>query len=178
MTTLAAVDLKILRALQENGGLSNVELSERVGMSPSPCLRRVKQLEAEGLIGGYVALLDRRKVGLGVMAYVEVKAPANSDSASVEKFRNAVQREPAVVGCYVMAGGFDFLLKIVVEDLDAYADFAVNRLLRMPGVTDIRSSFVMESVKDTTALPLEHLTPRAPPARSRPRPGSRKRRKP
>jgi Lrp/AsnC family leucine-responsive transcriptional regulator len=158
MTELNRVDLQILEILQHDGRLPNVELAERIGMSPSPCLRRVKQLEASGLIERYVALLDRRKAGLGILAYAEVKVPRRDDDAHVERFKAAVQREPMVIGCHILAGQYDFLLKVVAADLDAYADFLVHRLLKMPGVQDVRSSFVMETVKDTTALPLDHLS--------------------
>ena len=157
MTTLSKVDIQILDILQNEGRISNVELAERIGMSPSPTLRRVKQLEASGYIERYVAHLDRRQAGLGLVAYAEVKVPRQNDDAHVERFKAAVLAEPLVIGCYVLAGPFDFLLKVVAVDLDAYSDFLVQRLLKMPGVQDVRSSFVMETVKDTTALPLGHL---------------------
>jgi Lrp/AsnC family leucine-responsive transcriptional regulator len=153
---LNRADRKILQILQQDGKLTNVELAERVGLSPSPCLRRVKQLEAAGLITGYVALLDRRKAGLGVLAYVEVRVDRHSDTAA-DAFREAVLREPEVVGCYVMTGPYDYLLRVVAPDLDAYADFTMKRLVKMPAVKDIRSSFVLETLKDSTALPLDYL---------------------
>lgn len=159
MTDLSRADLQILDILQQDGRLPNVELAERIGMSPSPCLRRVKQLEGSGLIERYVALLDRRKAGLGILAWAEVKLPRRDDQAHVDNFMAAVQREPMVIGCWIMAGQYDLLLKVVAADLDAYADFLVHRLLKMPGVQDVRSSFVLETVKDTTALPLDHLSP-------------------
>ncbi|MDB5456504.1 MAG: asnC family transcriptional regulator, partial [Caulobacter sp.] len=143
---LNRADRKILQILQQDGKLTNVELAERVGLSPSPCLRRVKQLEAAGLITGYVALLDRRGAGLGVLAYVEVGVDRHSEEAA-EGFREAVMREPMVVGCYVMTGPYDFLLRVVAPDLDAYADFTMKRLVKMPGVKDIRSSFVLDTLK-------------------------------
>ncbi len=158
MTELSRADLQILDILQQDGRLPNVDLAERIGMSPSPCLRRVKQLEAAGLIERYVALLDRRKAGLGILAYAEVKLPRRDDESHVDNFMAAVQREPMVIGCYILAGQYDVLLKVVAADLDAYADFLVHRLLKMPGVQDVRSSFVMKTVKDTTALPLDHLS--------------------
>ena len=153
---LTRADRKILQILQEDGKISNVDLAERVGLSPSPCLRRVKQLEATGLIAGYVALLDRRKAKLDVLAYVEVQVDRHTETAA-EAFREAVLREPEVVGCYVMTGGYDYLLKVVVPNLDAYADFTMKRLLKMPAVKDIRSSFVLDTIKDSTALPLDYL---------------------
>ena len=152
---LTRADRKILQILQKDGKISNVDLAERVGLSPSPCLRRVKQLEASGLISGYVALLDRRKAKLDVLAYVEVQV--NHVEGAAEAFQQAVLRQPEVVSCHAMTGGFDYLLKVAVPNLDAYADFTMKRLLKMPAVKDIRSSFVLDTIKDSTALPLDYL---------------------
>jgi Lrp/AsnC family leucine-responsive transcriptional regulator len=152
--TMNSTDRKILSALQADGRLSNVALAEQIGMSPSPCLRRVKQLEESGHIGHYVAILDRRKMGLGMMAFVEVKVPQVANALIIEQFKEAVRREPAIIGCYVMAGQFDFLLKVVAQDMDAYSALAQNVLLQLPGVQDMRSSFVLEAIKDTTELPM------------------------
>jgi Lrp/AsnC family leucine-responsive transcriptional regulator len=156
MVAFSPMDTKILRVLQADAGLNNVELAERVGLSPSPCLRRVKQLEQDGVIAGYVALLDRRKIGLDIMAFVEVQVDRHSDTVA-EAFRKAIERQPEVIACYAMTGSFDYLLKVVVPSLDAYADFTMHRLLKIPGVKDVRSSFVLDMLKDATALPLEHL---------------------
>lgn len=158
MAELTEVDLRILEALQADGRLTNVELAERVGLSPSPCLRRVKALEARGLLKGYVALLDRRAIGLGVMAFVEVQVERNSETAA-EAFTGALERESAVVACYAMTGPYDYLLQVVTPTLDDYAQFAMQRLLKIPGVKDVRSSFALESAKESTALPLGHLRP-------------------
>jgi Lrp/AsnC family transcriptional regulator, leucine-responsive regulatory protein len=152
--TINSTDRKILSALQADGRLSNVALAEQIGMSPSPCLRRVKQLEESGHIDNYVAILDRRKMGLGMMAFVEVKVPQVANALIIEQFKEAVRREPAIIGCYVMAGQFDFLLKVVARDMDAYSALAQNVLLQLPGVQDMRSSFVLEAIKDTTELPI------------------------
>lgn len=154
MTELSASDRRILAELQRDGSLSNVALAEKVGMSASPCLRRVKQLEAAGLIRRYVALLDERKLGVGLTAYVEVKVPQVAGEAIVERFKAAVAREPAITGCFVIAGQYDFLLRVVARDLDAYSHLTQTVLLRLPGVQDTRSSFVLEAVKDTTELPI------------------------
>ena len=162
MAELTDVDMRILEALQADGRLTNVDLAERVGLSPSPCLRRVKALEARGLIKGYVALLDRRAIGLGVMAFVEVQVERNSDTAA-EGFIGALERESAVVACYAMTGPYDYLLQVVTPTLDDYAQFAMQRLLKIPGVKDVRSSFALEAAKESTALPLGHL--RAAPRR-------------
>jgi Lrp/AsnC family transcriptional regulator, leucine-responsive regulatory protein len=153
---LSRTDRKILGVLQADGRLTNVELAERVGLSPSPCLRRVKQLEASGLISRYVALLDRRKLGLGVLAFVEVQLDRHNDAA-VEAFREGIVRAPEVVSCHMMTGAFDYLLTVVAPDLDAYADFTMRRLLKLQGVKDVRSSFVLDTLKDSTALPLDQV---------------------
>jgi Lrp/AsnC family leucine-responsive transcriptional regulator len=154
VTDLSRTDRQILAILQEEGGLSNVALAERVGMAPSPCLRRVKQLEAAGLIRRYVALLDDRRLGLGITAYVEVKVPQVTGEAIVERFKEAVRRQPAITACYIMAGQYDFLLKIVARDMQDYSTLAQDVLLKLPGVQDMRTSFVLEAIKDTTALPI------------------------
>ncbi|HYE49927.1 MAG TPA: Lrp/AsnC family transcriptional regulator [Azospirillaceae bacterium] len=151
-SSLDSADLRILDALQRNGRLSNVDLAEKVGLSPSPCLRRVKDLEEDGYIQGYAAILDRRKLGLGVVAFVEVKIDQNAEGDAV--FRRAVGQIPEVVSCFVMTGTMDYLLQIVVPDLDAYAEVSMKRLLQVPGVKDVRSSFVIDVVKHSTALPL------------------------
>jgi Lrp/AsnC family transcriptional regulator, leucine-responsive regulatory protein len=159
MTKIGAADLRILAELQKDASLSNVALAERIGMSPSPCLRRVKQLEAAGLIRRYAALLDAAKLGLGLTAYVEVKVPQVAGDDIVARFKQAVMGEPAITGCFVTAGQFDFLLRVVVSDIDAYSALAQNVLLKLPGVQDMRTSFVLEAVKDTTELPLAHARP-------------------
>ncbi|AYV47166.1 ArsR family transcriptional regulator [Caulobacter flavus] len=153
---LTRTDKKILDVLQRDSGVTNVELADRVGLSPSPCLRRVKQLEAAGLISGYVALLDRRKARLDLLAYVEVAVDRHNEAAA-EAFKEAVLREPMVVGCHAMTGSYDYLLRVVAPNLDAYAEFTMKRLLKMPAVKDIQSSFVLETIKDSTALPLDYL---------------------
>jgi Lrp/AsnC family leucine-responsive transcriptional regulator len=160
MSELSRTDIRILQVLQNDARLTNVELAERVGMSASPCLRRVRQLEAKGVIGAYVALLDRRALGLDIMAFVEVHIDRHNDKA-VEAFAGAVMKEPEVAACYALTGAFDYLIQVIAPNLDAYAEFTMNRLLRMPGVKDVRSSFVLQSVKQSTALPLRHLSPAA-----------------
>ena len=151
-TTLDSADLRILEALQRNGRISNVDLAEQVGLSPSPCLRRVRDLEEAGYIQGYAAILDRRRLGLGVVAFVEVKIDQNAEGDA--RFRAAVEKIPEVVSCFVMTGTMDYLLQIVVPDLDSYAEVSMKRLLQIPGVNDVRSSFVLDVVKHSTSLPL------------------------
>lgn len=152
--TLSNSDRKILRILQADGRMPNVALAEQIGMSPSPCLRRLKQLEDSGIISRYAAILDREKLGLGIMAFVEVKVPQVADASIVDLFKEAVCREPSIIGCYVTAGQFDFLLTVVAKDMTSYSVLAQTVLLKLPGVQDMRSSFVLESIKDTTVLPL------------------------
>ncbi len=147
------VDLKILQVLQLEGRIANVELAERVGLSPSPCLRRLKQLEASGLIRGYAALLDRKRLGFGVEAFMQVSLERHQDRFD-KAFRKAVLSHPEIVGCYVMTGEMDYLLHVVARDLEAYGRFTLEVLLKMPGVKDSKSSLALEVVKDSTALPL------------------------
>ena len=149
-------DRKILAVLQSEAGLTNVELADRIGLSPAPCLRRVKALEDAGVIEGYRARLNRHAIGLGVLAFVEVHLERHTDGIT-DKFLAAVNKVPEVVRCYLMTGSLDFLLEVAAKDLDAYADFAMNSLLKLPGVKDVRSSFVLKEVKATDALPLHHL---------------------
>jgi Lrp/AsnC family transcriptional regulator, leucine-responsive regulatory protein len=152
--SLTPADLRILRVLQAEGRIANVDLAQRVGLSPSPCLRRMKQLEASGTIRGYVALLDRKRLGFGVEAFVQVSLERHQDRYD-KIFREAVLSHPEIVGCYVMTGEMDYLLHILARDLEAYGRFTLEILLKMPGVKDVRSSLALQVVKDSTALPLE-----------------------
>lgn len=151
---LSSTDRTILNALQHDGKLTNVALAERIGMSPSPCLRRVRQLEEAGYIAGYAAQLDRRKIGLGILAYVEIKVPQTGDVSVIERFKRAVLDEPSIVGCFITAGQFDFLLKVVAPDIDAYSRLAQEVLLKLPGVQDMRTTFALEAIKDSIQLPI------------------------
>lgn len=153
---LDAVDVGILRALQENGRLTNVELADKVGLSPSPCLRRVKALEAGGVIRGYHAALDRNELGLGLTVFVGVKV-AHRPGKSSPTFWDAIQALPEVVSCHLVSGEADFLLQIVVPDLAAYERLLLDRLLTLPGVSDVRSNFAIKTIKSPSALPLGHL---------------------
>jgi Lrp/AsnC family leucine-responsive transcriptional regulator len=153
---LDRTDRKILDLLQREGRLSNVELAEKVALSPSPCLRRVRALEEAGVIKQYVALLEPAKVGLALLAYVSVKLEKRG-KMPIDEFSRAVQAWPEVVACYSMTGEMDYLLRVQVEDLDHYTRFMMDRLLKQTGVVDVKSNFVLERVKDTTALPLAHL---------------------
>jgi Lrp/AsnC family leucine-responsive transcriptional regulator len=149
-------DRRILEQLQADGRLSNQELAERVLLSPSPCLRRVRALEHSGVIQRYAALLDPQQVGLELLAYVSVKLEKRG-KMPVDQFTRAVQGWPEVVACFSMTGDMDYLMRVQVEDLAHYSRFIMDKLLKQPGVIDIRSNFVLERVKETTALPLEQL---------------------
>jgi Lrp/AsnC family leucine-responsive transcriptional regulator len=155
-TALDRTDRRILDALQREGRLSNFELAQRVNLSPSPCLRRVRALESTGVIREYVALLDPLQVGLGLLAFVIVKLEKRGKTPT-EQFWRAVQGWPEVVACYAMTGDMDYLLRVHVEDLNHFSRFVMDKLLKQPGVIDVHSNFVLERVKDTTALPLAHL---------------------
>jgi Lrp/AsnC family transcriptional regulator, leucine-responsive regulatory protein len=163
---LAASDLRILRALQADGRIANVDLAARVGLSPSPCLRRTKQLEASGIIRSYAALLDRKKLGFSVEAFVQVSLDRHQDRLD-RAFREAVLARSEVIGCYVMTGEMDYLLHVLVRDLEAYGQFTMAVLLKMPGVKDVKSSLALEVVKESTALPLDRMEDRPAPAAKR-----------
>jgi Lrp/AsnC family leucine-responsive transcriptional regulator len=153
---LDRVDRRLLEVLQEEGRLSNVALAERVHLSPSPCLRRLKALEQSGVIEGYRAVLDREAIGLGLTVFVEVKVEAHSEDTAlaVEK---AVSQMPEVVSCHIVSGAADFLLEVVVPDLRAYERLLLGSLLKLPAVSDVRSNFAIRTVKAASPLPLGHL---------------------
>lgn len=153
---LDAFDRKILAALQRDGRLSNVQLAEEIGLSPSPCLRRVRMLEDAGVIRGYQAILDRDEVGLGMTIFVGIKVERHTDERA-EAFRQAVTALPEVISAFLVSGESDFLLQVVVSDLRAYDRFVTGKLLKLPGVSDIRSNFAINTVKAPGALPLGHL---------------------
>jgi Lrp/AsnC family leucine-responsive transcriptional regulator len=155
-TPLDRIDRRILELLQRDGRLTNVELAAKIALSPSPCLRRVRALEEDGVIRDYVALVDPARVGLGLLAFASVKLEKGG-TKPLDDFRAAVQGWPEVIACYAMTGDTDYLLRVHVEDLEHYSRFMMNRLLKQPGVIDVRSNFVLERIKDTTALPLGHL---------------------
>jgi Lrp/AsnC family leucine-responsive transcriptional regulator len=151
---LDRTDRRILEALQQDGRLTNQELAERVSLSPSPCLRRVRRLEEEGVIRQYVALVDADKVGLGLLAYVSVRLQKHVGGSHlpIDEFARDVQRWPEVVACYAMTGDMDYLMRIQVEDLAHFSRFAMDTLMKHPAVIDIRSSFTLKKIKETTAL--------------------------
>lgn len=153
---LDSIDHRILEILQREGRLSNQELADRVALSPAPCLRRVRALEKVGVIRQYAALLDPRKVGLGMTAVITVKLEKKGNMPA-EEFAKAVRGWPEVIGCYSMTGETDYLLWAFMEDLDHYTRFLTGRLLKLTYVVDVKSNLVLEAVKATTALPLNQL---------------------
>lgn len=157
MSTLDRYDLNILAELQRNARISNQELAERIGLSPSPCSRRVKHLEDEGYIVRQVALLDRKKLGLTLTAYVLIGMDRHTPER-FEHFQEKIRQHPEVVECCVITGmEADILLKVVVEDMDHYQAFLLGNLTRIEGVSSVRSSFVLNQVIASTELPLNHL---------------------
>jgi Lrp/AsnC family leucine-responsive transcriptional regulator len=153
---LNRVDRKILDILQRDGRLSNLEVASRVSLSPSATLRRIRALEAAGVIRRYVALVEPRKVGLGLMAFVNVKLEKGGRTPA-DAFARAVKDWPEVMACHSLTGDMDYLLRVQVENLEHFSRFVMDSLLKHPGVLDVKSSFVLEEVKETTALPLSYL---------------------
>ncbi len=154
--SLDAFDQRILDALQQDGRLSNVQLAEQIGLSPSPCLRRVRLLEEAGVIRRYQADLDRDSIGLGLTVFVGIKVERHHEEQA-ESFRQAVIGLPEVISVHLVSGEADFLLQVVVPDLRAYEHFLTGTLLKLPGVRDIRSNFAIQTVKAPGPLPLHHL---------------------
>jgi Lrp/AsnC family leucine-responsive transcriptional regulator len=147
-------DRKILELLQENAQLSNLELAERIGLSPSPCLRRVRALEEGGVIAGYRALLDARRLGLTLTALVHISMDRHTPDRFAN-FEKQVARLPEVLECLLITGqAADYQLKVVVRDMDAYQQLLLEQITRIEGVTGVHSSFVLRAVLDRTALPL------------------------
>ena len=150
-------DRLILAALQQDGGLSNLELAERVGLSPSPCSRRVQKLEEAGVIRGRAALLDSKALGLGLTVLIQISMDRHTPER-FENFETTVRTYEEVQQCYLITGqSADYLLKVVVPDMDAYQAFLLDKITRIEGVSGVHSSFVMRKVIDTTALPLSYL---------------------
>ena len=153
MYSLDAIDLRILRAMQTDARMTNVELAEQVGLSQSPCLRRVRKLEELGVIASHVTLLDQNAVGLPVSVFLQVSLERQVEDA-LRVFEAAVARWPEVMECYLMTGDADYVLRVVAADLAAYERFLMDRLTRVPGVASIRSSFALKQVVYKTALPV------------------------
>lgn len=150
---LDGIDQRILSQLQGNARLSNVDLADAVGLSPSPCLRRVRALEEEGVIKGYAALIDQEAVGLPVSVFVMVSLERQIEHA-LDQFEDRIRALPEVMECYLMTGDSDYLLRVVTRDLRAYEAFLMTHLTKFPGVSSIKSSFALKQVVYRTALPI------------------------
>lgn len=150
---LDKTDRRMLRVLQRNGRISNQELAERTRLSPAPCWRRLKKLEESGVIDRYVALLDGRKLGMRTMAFIQLSLLDHSDGniAAIDAF---VDESPEIVECYAITGTEDFLLRVVVEDVEALEHFMMQKLLKLKGVKSTNSSLVLRQKKYTTELPI------------------------
>jgi len=151
--TLDRAEKQILHILQTEGRISNVELAERVGLSESPCFRRVRRLEESGLIDGYIARLDQRKLGLQVTAFVQVSLDKHDDKKQRE-FLARVEAEEHIVECHAMSGSHDFLLKVLAYSMDHFSELSMQRILKFPGVKSIESNFSLMAIKFSSALPL------------------------
>lgn len=152
---LDKTDRRILAALQRDGRLTNVELAEQVGLSPSPCLRRVRQLEKEGFIDKYVALLNPKKLGYSTTVFVWVCLDGQ-DEETVNKFIAAIQELEQIVECHFMAGDCDFLLRVIAPDLDGYRRFQSEHLGRIEGVRSLKTDIPLQKIKHSWELPVEH----------------------
>ena len=156
---LDRTDLKILDALQVDGRLTNAELAEKVGLSLSPCWRRLKRLEESGVIEGYQAVLNRRALGLGVTAFVRVDIERHTP-AMERKFEDAIADLDEIVSCHVISGEGAFMLVVMSDSLESFSKFALDTLMALPGVKDTRTSFSLKEVKASSALPLKQLKAR------------------
>ena len=162
-TLLDATNLRILDELQKDARLTNVELAGRVHLSPSPCLARVRALEQSGLISRYVMLLDPLQIGLSVSVFIQIRLERQVERA-LEQFQEAICEYPEVMECYLMTGDSDYLIRVLVPDVQALERFIVDNLSKIPGVANIRSSFALKQVKYKTALPLPNL--KKPPSKT------------
>ena len=149
---LDRVERQILAALQRHGRLPNVELADRVGLSESPCFRRVKNLERRGVIQGYAAKVDQRALGLTVTAYVHLTLEKRPEQRT--DFHQRVQDEPHIVECHAMSGSHDYLMKVVARDMDHFSELVMGSILRYPGVSNVESSFSLAEIKQSRALPV------------------------
>jgi Lrp/AsnC family transcriptional regulator, leucine-responsive regulatory protein len=153
MAQLDTVDLRILRELQRDGSLTNVELARRVHLSPSPCLARVKALEAQGVIDRYVALANAKQLGLGLNVFISISLKAQNKE-SLADFERRIAEHDEVMECYLMTGDSDYLIRVALPDIAALEKFILEQLTPIPGIEKIRSSFALKQVRYKTALPL------------------------
>lgn len=154
---LDRTDIRILNEMQQDAGLTNQELADKVGLSPSPCLRRVKALEEAGYIRKKVALLDQQRVGLKLTAFIQISMDRHTPDR-FEVFESLLTSYPEVKSCSLVTGqSADYLVEVVVEDMDRYQEFLLGRLTRIDGVTGVHSSFLLRKIIDRTSIPLDHL---------------------
>ncbi|MEQ8659478.1 MAG: Lrp/AsnC family transcriptional regulator, partial [Gammaproteobacteria bacterium] len=151
---LDRIDYRILHHIQNQGRMPNTELAEAVGLSPSPCLRRVRALEQAGVIRRYVGIVDAHAVGLPINAFVSVSL-RSQEKAALEKFQVRVASYPEVMECYLMTGSSDYLLRVVMPDLESYERFLVEKLTKVPGIDNIQTSFALKPIVQRTELPLD-----------------------
>jgi Lrp/AsnC family leucine-responsive transcriptional regulator len=151
--TLDRTDYRILHHLQNDGRLTNLELAERVGLSPSPCLRRVRALEEAGILKRYVGIVDAKAVGLPISAFINVSL-RSQEVGALDVFQAHVSSFPEVMECYLMTGNSDYLLRVVMPDLESYERFLADKLTRIPGIGSIQTSFALKPVVARTELPL------------------------
>ena len=151
--SLGAIDIRILSELQQDGGLSNVELARRVNLSPSPCLMRVRALEKQGVIRQYVALADPQALGLGLNVFISISLKEQSKAALAD-FESRIAEHDEVMECYLMTGDSDYLIRVAVANMAALERFILDQLTPIPGVEKIRSSFALKQVRYKTALPM------------------------
>ena len=147
------INRRILRVLQSDGKITVAELAERIGLSPSPCARRIRLLEASGVIKGYAAIVDQKKVGLPISAFASIKLERQREE-DLDRFAEAVSRWPEVVDCYLMTGQRDYLMRIAASDLEAYERFLKDKLTRLDNVASIETSFALTQVKRSEVLPI------------------------
>jgi Lrp/AsnC family leucine-responsive transcriptional regulator len=152
-SALDETDRLLLAALQRNGRLQNVELAKEAGLSPSPCLRRVRRLERDGYITRYSAVLERERLGFGITAFLSVEIERNR-KAETELLREQIRKLPQVVACHIVTGDADFLLEVVASDLASFSQFVLDVMNKLPGIKGIRTSISLEAVKAAAPLPI------------------------
>lgn len=155
--SLDRIDLRLLSLLQQDGRATNADIAAQVNLSPSACLRRIQRLESSGVIQGYAALVDPKRVGLGLQAFVRVQLEKHGQQG-LDRFIEGVDSWDEVVACHALTGDMDYLLQVVVQDLEHFSRFLLDKLINATGVADVNSSFVLRTVKQTRALPLAHLS--------------------
>lgn len=153
MTDLDPFERKILRELQRDAGQTTAQIAEKVGLSPSPCWRRIERLEREGVIRGRVAVVDRRKVGLAAHIFAQIRLNAHG-RANLDEFSNAIRGFPEVLDAYVLMGTTDFMLRVVARDIEAYERFFFEKLSKLPGIQEINSTVALSEIKSTLELPV------------------------